>query len=294
MNPKSFTTRVAVMLFGAMRRLLGFASSPIGICLAIVIFGVTGAALPNVFRWMEKNHGYPTVSEINNIELTLTKIISDAGRSSLQDLFDPVAFEKTCTWYELQYGADTFEARTAISTRAAYALIKSGRGAILPQAQDDDIMTHTRKVLATDVVDDLGTSYYPGVGNDPWGNPYQIFAGPWPKEMGLLLFRSYDSPGPKTALPGNSSMDPNADVLTVTVAEESPGTRGYPATPYHEAYIWSLGANGVSDQPRYDPTHQYAPPVRHFYRSDAPEEYLGGGDDINNWDKNQTFMRFYN
>lgn len=59
-------------------------------------------------------------------------------------------------------------------------------------------------------------------------------------------------------------------------------------------YIWSLGANGVSDQPRYDPTHVYAPPARQHYRSDAPDEYLGGGDDVNNWDRNQTFMSFYN
>lgn len=51
---------------------------------------------------------------------------------------------------------------------------------------------------------------------------------------------------------------------------------------------------GVSDQPRYDPTHAYAPPARQHYREDAPDEYLGGGDDINNWDRDQTFMRFYN
>jgi hypothetical protein len=92
----------------------------------------------------------------------------------------------------------------------------------------------------------------------------------------------------------DSLVDSDADALTVTVAGESSSTRSYPATPYHEANIWSLGANGVSDQPRYDPTHQYAPPARQYYRSDAPDEYLGGGDDINNWDKNQTFMRFYN
>ena len=174
MNFKSLTARVAAMLLKATRRLLGLSFSPIGVCLAIAIFGVTIAALPNVLRWLQVGHGFPAMSEINGIELAVTKMLSDAGRSSLQDLFDPVAFQKTCKWYELQHGADAFEARTFISTRAAYALLVSGRGAILPDAQDDDIMTNTRKVLAVDVVGTLGTAYYPDVGNDPWGNPYII------------------------------------------------------------------------------------------------------------------------
>ncbi len=60
-----------------------------------------------------------------------------------------------------------------------------------------------------------------------------------------------------------------------------------------DVYIWSLGKNKVSDQPRYDPTHMYAPPARSHYREGAPDEYLGGGDDINNWDRDYTFMWFY-
>ncbi len=293
MSFRSQTTRIAAILFRATRRLLGFSVSGIGLCLVIALFiAIVGGR--NIREWIQKGHGFPAVSEINNIELALTKVLSDAGRSHLKDLFDPVAFAKTCAWYELQYGTDAFEARTVISTRATYALLISGRGAIQPNVQDDDIMTNTRKVLAADVVNELGTSYYPEVGKDPWGNPYQIFAGPWPEELGLVLFRDYLSHGSQTQLPGDSLLDSDADALTVSVGGESPSTRGYPSTGFHGFYIWSLGANGVSDQPRYDPTHQYAPPARQYYRSDAPDEYLGGGDDINNWDRNQTFMSFYN
>jgi len=291
MHTKSFTARVAAMLFRATRRVLTFRFSGIILCLGIVLLGAI-IAVPNFRKWVQSSHGFPAVSEIRNIELALTKVLSDAGRSSLLDLFDPVAFEKTCAWYEIQYDADAFEARTAICTRAAYALIISGRNAIQPDARDDDIMTHSRKVLAVDVVDKIGTSYYPELGNDPWGNPYQFFPGPWPGNMGPVLFRAYAAPGSGPSLPGDST--PTADPLTVTIAGEAPGPRGHPVARHREIYIWSLGANGVSDQPRYDPTHQYAPPARQHYRSDAPDEYLGGGDDVNNWDKNQGFMSFYN
>lgn len=264
------------------------------ILLYVALVGIVfvAALSKKIYRSITYSGSLQAVAEIRDSELALTKILSDAGRSSLLDLFDPVAFEKTCAWYEIQYDADAFEARTAICTRAAYALIVSGRNAMQPEAGDDDIMANTRKVLAIDVVDKIDTSYHLDLGNDPWGNPYQFFPGPWPGNMGPVLFRAYAVPGSELSLPGDST--PTADPLTVTIAGEDLGPRGFPASRNRDLYIWSLGANGVSDQPRYDPTHQYAPPARQHYRIDAPDEYLGGGDDINNWDKDQTFLRFYN
>ena len=292
MSFRSHTTRIAAMLFRATRRFLGFSVSSIGLCLGIALIVVIVGGR-NIREWIQKGHGFPVMSEIQNIELAMTKVLSDAGLSNLQDLFDRDAFEKVCAWYELQYGADAFEARTVVCTRAVYALLISGRGAKLPDAHDDDIMTNTRKALSADLVRSLGTSYFPDIGNDSWGNPYQIFAGPWPKAMGPVLLRTYRLPVSSSHLQGGSA-PANTDALTVTIAGEYPGMRGVPVGNVTDVYIWSLGANGVSDQPRYDPTRQYAPPARQHYRSDAPDEYLGGGDDINNWDRNQTFMSFYN
>ncbi len=291
MSFRYHTMRIGAMLLTATRRLLRFSVSGIGLCL-VIVFVIAIVSERNIREWIQKGHGFPVISEIQNIELALTKLRSDAGRSSLRDLFERDAFEKVCAWYELQYGADAFEARTVVYTRAVRALLISGRGAKLPDARDDDIMINTRKALSADLVHSLGTSYYSDLGNDPWGNPYQIFDGPWPKEMGLRLLRTYRLPVTPPHLPGDSAPT-NPDALTVTIAGEHPGIRGVPAE-YTDIYIWSLGANGVSDQPRYDPTHVYAPPARQYYRSDAPDEYLGGGDDINNWDRNQTFMSFYN
>jgi hypothetical protein len=220
-------------------------------------------------------------------------VLSDAGRSSVHDLLDAEALEKVCNWYEIQYGVDAFEARTAIYTEAAYALLRNGRYAGSARYDDGPILRHTRRVFVAERLRTLGYDYYhAGFDEDDWGNPYRIYPGPWPGSMGPVLFRAYTAPVSGPAVPGDST--PTADPLTVTVAGEDPGPRGFPAPRYKEFYIWSLGANGVCDQPRYDPTHQYEPPARQYYRSDAPDEYLGGGDDINNWDHDQTFMRYYN
>jgi hypothetical protein len=290
LNP--ILARAAGVASGWLWSLLQIPLSCAGLCFGCALLVVVIAG-PNIQKYMTSGHGFPAKSEIDGIDLALTKILSDAGCSSLSDILDSAAFGKVCAWYELQYNTDEFEAQAAVSTRAAHALIVSGRGALLPQAGDDVIMAKVRKVYAVERVSNLGTSYYSELGNDPWGNPYQIFAGPWKKAMGPVLFRNYAGPTGQP-LPGDPPPPPESDALTVIGGGDVPETHGFPASTKMEFYIWSLGANGVSDQPRYDPTHTYAPPARQYYRSDAPDEYLGGGDDINNWDRNQTFMSFYN
>ena len=80
---------------------------------------------------------------------------------------------------------------------------------------------------------------------------------------------------------------------------------GIPARNQMETFIWSYGANLRSGQaifktppanynPNVDPSQYAAMPGSPNYDADQEPELKGGGDDINNWDKDQTFMRFYN
>jgi hypothetical protein len=116
---------------------------------------------------------------------------------------------------------------------------------------------------------------------DPWGHPYQFFLGPWPKEWGPIVFRVYGEPAEEHV----------SDSLTVTMSHGS--RAGFPAASTLPIYIWSLGANGVSDQPQFDPTGAYGGAPRAHYRADAADRELGGGDDINSWDSKTSWKPLY-
>ena len=232
-------------------------------------------------------------AEISNIELALTKMLRDVGKGSLRDFFDPVAFEQATTAYMAAHNTNLFEASSALYTRATYALINHGRGALTLEASwGDSLLKPAQQTLDPAVVSKLGTSYMTSLEDDHWGNPYQIFPGPWPPTMGPVLFRSYraNREFTPTGIPEGTTPP---DQLTVHVPGADLGEQGFPALAMEDVYIWSFGENEVSDQPRYDPSHTYAPPARNHYRNNAPDEYLGGGDDLNNWDGDVTFMEHY-
>jgi hypothetical protein len=63
---------------------------------------------------------------------------------------------------------------------------------------------------------------------------------------------------------------------------------GSPAVYDLPVYIYSLGKNFVSGQYVYEPNSSF----RAYLEQE--EHLMGGGDDINNWDKTQSYMRHYN
>ena len=70
---------------------------------------------------------------------------------------------------------------------------------------------------------------------------------------------------------------------------------GIPANDRTAVFIWSYGENGQNGQARYLEVDTYtANETVNYDVSQQEPEFLGGGDDINNWDPTQTFMRFYN
>ncbi len=246
----------------------------LGAQFAVLLFVVYVVA-QNVGVLRNLGRSADALNECTAIDVALGKLLDDAGQGSLGGLFDPAAFKEASTWYAARHGVDAFEASVAVYTRAAYALLREGGGALAMRPPRND-------ALRPEVVQNLGTEYM-ALRNDPWGNPYQFFAAPWPEGWGPVVFRDWRDIV-DTAQP---------DALTVTLTGDYPGTLGFPAAAPAHTYIWTFGGNGISDQPRYDRTHEYAPPAWQHYREDAPDHYLGGGDDINNWDTDHSCIMFY-
>ena len=264
----------------------------------LLLFAVPGVLFAhNVNKRLTRAHFNRTISEIKNIELAVTKILSDAGRSSIRDFVDPDKFATARDEYMKSAGLDRFEAEVVLYSRLCYALLQDGREVLkLSPARGDEELVLVQSFLNAEVVRQLGTSYMSELGMDGGGNSYRFYPGPWPEAMGPILFRTYRNSWDEGAPP--PGVEPSErDPLTVTWQDPETGKPvvvGWPATTKRDIYIWSVSANEVSDQPRYDPTHAYAPPARQHYRPDAEGRYLGGGDDINNWDRNGTYMAFYN
>ncbi|MCC6487171.1 MAG: hypothetical protein IT364_06695 [Candidatus Hydrogenedentes bacterium] len=211
-----------------------------------------------------------TESEIKNIDLALTKLLTDVNRQDARGLFVATEFERECRAYMESANLDAFVASTRIYTVCLTALLHDGKNSL--EMAGSDNARRWLKMLDPDVYRKLGDSYM-SLETDPWGNPYNMFGGPWPAEWGPPALRTYSDSNPAAKI----------DLLTVYTNDASVPQVGY-VPRSHPHFIWSVGPNGLSDQAIYDPSGKYAPPARQHYRPDAAPYELGGGDDINNWD----------
>jgi hypothetical protein len=257
--------------------------------LLLLVFSVLGSITLPCRPYIPRGRGTRAVKEIRRIELAVTKLLSDAGKNNLRDLYDEGAFNTAVADLVREQGMDAFDASVELYTNSTYGLLRKGRDLL-----DLDEVYVEVAVLDRDVVQELGTSYMPDLAFDPWGNLYQFYPGPWPDDMGPVIFRTYL---PSLAELKSGRIKPTDQLLMEGIAWQTKEDIifGWPADAEMNVYIWSYGANLESGQPRYDPTHQYVPPAFQYYDQRAQEpEFFGGGDDINNWDRDQTFMRFYN
>lgn len=256
----------------------------------VVLCGVlafVAAAIPGgpTCHHIRRSSPVQAMTEISNIELAITKMLSDAKTDHLRDFFDDAAFDEAVARLGRERALAPFEASVEIYTHSTYVLLRKGQHALDPAFTDD-----YTPVLIPSVVKRLVSTYYPELAFDPWGELYRIFPGPWPEDMGPVVFRNYSPP-----TPGDKKIV--ADTLLMSgldIETGEPLTFGVPAPSNQDVYIWSFGANLLSGQPIYDPSHVYAPPAQQHYEAGQEPELMGGGDDINNWDRHQTFMRFYN
>ncbi|MBI2422498.1 MAG: type II secretion system protein [Candidatus Hydrogenedentes bacterium] len=277
----------------------GFTLVELLVVMAIITI-LAAIAVPNVTRYIARSRAVKAITEIKNIELAITKMVGDAGRSSLSELFDSAEME-------IQFGDDVcdtaqdFQYAMQIYTNFTYALLKQGRGALVyKDSTDGGTGLEGSVVLKDDIVKKLGTSYFEDIGVDAWGeNIYQIYPGPWPRGSAAanIPFRTFTVSDAQSNVPGTRSTTTSDDVLTLFNIED-PDTGdveariGYPAPLDKVAYIYSTGANLVSGQAIYS-GNGYDPNNVSNYLPQT-EILMGGGDDPNNWDADQSFMRFYN
>lgn len=234
--------------------------------------------------------------EITQLEILLNLIVSDAKVGTFKEMYRPVEFAQVAQKYAAHSGLNAFEASAALYSRTTNELLVYGYNAPSRLANlPDQLSISSSEVLNTNATKLLRSTYSSSYVTDPWGNSYRFFVGPWPSELGPVLFRTYGRTT-ETRITGHSTsqLEDNAAFADGLTIIQDDIECGFPAAVDQEFYIWSFGANGLSDQPLFDPALIYAAPTRRHYRENAPHNYHGGGDDINNWDKMHTFFQFYN
>ena len=222
-------------------------------------------------------------------------LCSQAGVENVESFYDGIALELAIGEFAQSEGIDAFRASVEVYSRTLSALLSSG-GNVLDTLAGSEDPTDSRltRVFNTSILPGLRTNYVRQYRTDPWGNAYLLFLGPWPEELGPIPFRCYARESPMYGGRFISHRpEPYARAADNLTCLDSGIEHGIPAPEALDLYIWSCGANGISDQARYDPSHIYAPPPQQHYRQDAPKAYWGGGDDINNWDPGDSSFVFY-
>jgi len=303
----------------------GFTLVELLVVMAIISI-LAAIVVPNVQRYIVRARVARAVSEINGAELAMTALLTDAGKSNLNQLFNPDAvrgYLQTQSGLNLldenQRGTpEFFNAAVTLYTTVAYDLLNYGRnvlrgdGDIDYQAPwtPDPNNTPAKPLIDRDVLAKLGDQYM-ALGNDPWGNDYHFFPGPWrvhtnpngtPQyRRAPIVFRKFtveqSSGGSQRGARNDGFVLDDARLLDafediIESPETWPTNVGYPAETGKAVYIWSYGANLRNGQMLYTRAYDLNAP-RTWY--DAQEEGdIGGGDDVNNWDPGASWQRFYN
>jgi len=246
-----------------MTRIKGFTLIELLVVVAIISI-LAGIIIPNVTGYIARARAARALSEIKGAELSLTKMLTDANKSHFGQFFDP----GTLSFNSLVDAEDFY-------TEAFYILLKNGKTAGVPGLRDE-----VRRKLSDS---------YINLTKDPWGNLYHFYAGPL-KLVGnpsrdvyyLMPFRSYEV---DETVPGSLGTDD----LSLGHTEDARPI-GYPAPAKLPVYIYSCGADAVCAQAMYQ-ERGLGPAA---YDSGLPDDdSAGGGDDINNWDNEQSWSTFY-
>lgn len=284
-----------------MKRNTGFTLVELLVVMAIISI-LAAIIVPNVARYIARGRATRALGDIKSIELALTKMVTDANVQNLNYLFDADKIRKNIfNFTDAQpyvMTSQQFQSAIKLYTNTLYALLREGRR-VLDGRTDPELGIPYANILDRDVVMRLGVGYLEDIAFDPWGNLYNIYPGPWTPRNGPIPFRIYMLGEKEKTLPGVSG-GRRSDTLTFQTIDpetNSPIEVGFPADKGKLAFIWSNGANMISGQAIYNSNLANPLPGGSYQGSsnypDQEEEYKGGGDDINNWDPGQSWMRFY-
>lgn len=277
-----------------MRRRQGFTLVELLVVMAIIAI-LASIVVPNVASYIRKSRMTAALSEIQSIELALTKMLTDADRSSLHHLFNPVAVRGVLGSPDGLLTPAQFQNAVLLYTRTTYALLREGRALLGPGvAPDEALGIAYASVLDQNAVRKMGVNYL-DIGEDPWGNLYNIYPGPWPAKNGPNIFRTYLLNNQQNLPGGRATLEDELTILGVTDTETGQIINvGYPAPRNPVAFIWSSGQNLINGQAIYQLQGYGNADKSIYYDQNQDIELMGGGDDVNNWDNGRSWERFYN
>ncbi len=307
-----------------MRKKQGFTLVELLVVMAIIAI-LAAIVVPNAARFIGRARVTRALSEISGTETAITAMLTDAGRSSLSQVFTPGAVPAIAVngpgaalngkvispvapgnWPTVLPAS--FEAITLLYSDVVYDLLRYGRDVL---RQDGTVTSNAPNVIDRNMLAKLGTSYM-DLGNDSWGSQYRFFPGPWKfssvnGQRMPIIFRKFsvDTGNSKRGIKDDGyslrdlTLATPKDLITNTfssIVEDAatwPDKIGFPADSGKSVYIWSLGENMRSGQMLYSTTYDVTNAFS-WYNNPQDGSDLGGGDDINNWDKDSTWSRFTN
>ncbi len=260
----------------------------------IAIIGILAAiVVPNVAKYIYKARVTRAVSEIKNLDTSLTGMLTDASRSSFKDFLAPTMQQ------QLQDAANLIAAGDYAGVQAAEDIYTNFFYELLRQGKDSE---WARANLVPEVRQKLGTNYIQ-IGNDPWGQRYRFWMGPLRGPMPLRSYRTasatYDPSAPepddadftsaeayiygtdaynyaREQIPGQPRRDDEDIPAEFSDMFANIEAYGFPASRDLAVYIWSYGPNQRNDA-------NLLVQMRDGIEDGDPA-FLGGGDDPNNWD----------
>jgi prepilin-type N-terminal cleavage/methylation domain-containing protein len=252
----------------------------------IAIIGILASiVVPNVSNYLAKARIAKALSEIKNADLSLTAMLADSGKARFRDFLTPAGRNEINSWHNGPNYLLSVQVAQNFYNKFFYDLLRNGRNAKFRDG--GPAPGHIDPTVLSKLADS-----YIQMSQDPWKHQYQFWMGPKAVRYGPMYFRSFRSPRPEF---GDNGGDPNnaftfywtERARQAYTNEKVPGQPpedylpGYPADRTKSVYIYSSGANQVIDAYYYNPGNYGIGANR------SEPDWLGGGDDINNWDSEQ-------